>query len=342
MAFESEGRVLTLDVLIATHNRPALLERAIRSVLAADPVVGLEVTVTVVANHCTAETRDRVAAVQSEAPRRVCFIEEPCLGKSKALNTGIAATSGELVGFIDDDEEVDPAWLRVASDALSDPTVEFVGGPYVVRWDVPVPPWMPNDYLAVIGASDSGPVARDYSADFPGILKGGNAVIRRTTLMRVGPFAEDLGPSAFGRLLSCEDEDMYHRLLACGARGQYRPDLIIYHHLFKDRLRQTYYRRWSFWRGVSRGTMDRRHPLPVRYLAGVPRFLIGDAARAVGNLARRAVAARPPSDNFADELRLWDLAGYVCGKGLDASRRLLRMGAPVTPPGVVGGAAADP
>jgi hypothetical protein len=59
--------------------------------------------------------------------------------------------------------------------------------------------------------------------------------------------------------------------------------------------------------------MDRRHPLPVRYLAGVPRFLWGRVGRA---LIRRAIGPgpRPESERFADELRLWDVAGFFYGR----------------------------
>ena len=113
---------------------------------------------------------------------------------------------------------------------------------------------------------------------------GGNAVVRRTVLTRVGPYAANLGRTG-GRLLSCEDEDMYWRLLESGARGKYLPDLVIYHYISSHRLTREYYRSWCFWRGVSRGLMDRRHPLPVTYLAGVPRFLWGQAARGFVRLA---------------------------------------------------------
>ena len=47
---------------------------------------------------------------------------------------------------------------------------------------------------------------------------GGNAVIRRSMLEKVGPYKTWLGRTDKG-LLSGEDEDMYHRLLAAGARG---------------------------------------------------------------------------------------------------------------------------
>jgi hypothetical protein len=172
---------------------------------------------------------------------------------------------------------------------------------------------MPRDYLAVLGAVDNGREARRYDRSFPGILKGGNAVIRRRALARVGRYAEYLGPGAFSRLFSCEDEDMYLRLLDHGAIGQYIPELVIYHYISANRLTRDYYRRWCFWRGVSRGLMDRQHPLPVKYFAGIPRFLWGHAARAAVRLSLRR-EKRPEHAVFTDELRMWDLAGYAYGR----------------------------
>ena len=60
--------------------------------------------------------------------------------------------------------------------------------------------------------------------------------------------------------MSCEDEDTFKRLLASGARGWYRPELIVYHHLPPERLTKRYFRRWCFWRGVSLGILDRQQP----------------------------------------------------------------------------------
>jgi hypothetical protein len=190
-------------------------------------------------------------------------------------------------------------------------------------WTSEPPDWLPKDYLAVLGAVDNGPDERDFSREFPGILKGGNAVVRRTTLLAVGPYAEYLGPSGSARLLSCEDEEMYYRLLAFGARGRYLPQLVIFHHVSPERVSRTYYRRWCVWRGVSRGLMDRRHPLPVPYLAGVPRFLYGRAANGLINMATHRLKRRAEPAPLSDELTVWDLAGYWWGRHVYPLARFL-------------------
>jgi len=304
---------LRLDVLIPTHNRAPTLERCVRSVLSATPTPRLLVHVTVICNGCTDDSRDVVRWLQMSYPGMITLLEERRRGKSKALNAAIEATGGDLVGMIDDDEEVAPQWLAVIADAFTDPHLDFIGGPYVPICDTPLPDWLPDEYLAVVGVVDNGSAPRPYGRDFPGILKGGNAVIRRRALQLVGPYAEHLGPGSFSRLFSCEDEDMYWRLLEAHRVGRYYPTLVINHYIETSRLSREYFRRWCFWRGVSRGLMDRRHPLPVAYLAGIPRFLWGRAGRALLRLSRPR-SRRPARDVFTDELRMWDVAGYFCGR----------------------------
>jgi GT2 family glycosyltransferase len=303
-----------MDVLVPSHNRAALLERAVRSVLRAESVPGFTVRVTVICNGCTDGSVQRMAALKAEAPDRVFIVSERRSGKSRALNLGIASTSAPLVGMIDDDEEVDAGWVRVVAAAFADDRVDFIGGPYVACWDTPPPSWVPSEYLAVLGVADCGTMRRHYTPSFPGMLKGGNAVVRRRLLRAVGPYAEYLGPCESSRLFSCEDEEMYLRFLEHGARGRYLPELVIYHHVLSARLTPSYYRQWCFWRGVSRGLMDHTHRLKVSYLAGVPRFLYGRAWRSLVRLALGIVRPVPVGTRLGDELPLWDLAGYFCGR----------------------------
>lgn len=314
---------MRLDVIVPTLNRASFVERTVRSLLEAEVPPGLDVLITVVDNHCTDDTPAVVERLRAAHPDRIAYVRERRRGKSRALNSGIARTRGDLVGMVDDDEEVHRGWFAVIAEAFRDDSIEFIGGPYIARWPCEPPAWLPLDYLAVNGAVDSGSEPADYGADFPGILKGGNAVIRRRTLERVGPYIEWLGPAGDARLLSCEDEEMYHRLLKARARGRYFPSLIVYHHVFPERVTKAYYRRWCFWRGVSRGLMDRLHPSPVPYLAGVPRYLYGRAGRGVVNMAAGLVRSNGHDRLFSEELSLWDLAGYFHGKHLYTLARFL-------------------
>lgn len=305
---------MRLDVVIPTYNRAWLLPRTLESLLAAEQPEGLDVQVTVVDNRSTDGTR---ALIDSFIPRfagRLRYLFEGKPGRSHALNTGIAASSADLVGMIDDDEEVDPTWLRTIARAFEDPGTDFIGGPYLPVWGGERPDWIGNAYGSVIGWVDSGTSIQQFGPGCDAMLMGGNAVIRRSVLERVGPYSGDLGRTPGGRLLSCEDEEMFGRLLALGARGFYRPDLIIHHYVAPERLTKRYFRRWCFWRGVSQGTIDRRRPADVPYLLGVPRYMIGTAIRGIFDTLRALVRRPEPARIFRNELAWWDLAGFVYGK----------------------------
>jgi glycosyltransferase involved in cell wall biosynthesis len=305
---------MDLDVIVPTYNRAPLLERAVRSLAETARPEGLRVTITVVDNRCTDGTGTLLARLARDYPGQLRILYERRRSKSRSLNLAIRASTAELIGMIDDDEEIHPCWFHEVFAAFQDESLEFIGGPYVPLWSSAPPAWLPLEYLAVVGAVDNGCEPLDYSPSFPGILKGGNAVIRRRTLLAAGPYAEFLGPSDTARLLSCEDEDMYLRLLKGGARGRYLPSLVIYHHVPIERLSPEYYRRWCFWRGISRGLMDRSHRLPVPYLGGVPRFLYGRAARGLLRVVKNKLHREGWEGAFSDELSVWDLAGFFWGR----------------------------
>jgi GT2 family glycosyltransferase len=153
-----------------------------------------------------------------------------------------------------------------------------------------------------------------FDENYPGILMGGNAVIKRSVLDQVGLYITWLGRTD-KRLLSGEDEDMYHRLLQAGARGVYLPDLIIYHNIPRARLTKKNFRSWCFWRGVSLGLLERTRKQACPYLFGVPRWQYRSAARGlVSGVVGSFMPKGKERETFASELALWDFLGIFYGK----------------------------
>ncbi|PYS84912.1 MAG: hypothetical protein DMF67_03295 [Acidobacteria bacterium] len=303
---------MRLDVIVPTYNRHEMLKRTLDSLLAAEVPTGLEVRVTVVDNNSNDRTRQTVEEWMGRFGGRLNYVFEAQQGRSPALNAGIRATEGDLVGMIDDDEEVDGRWFECVQRAFGDGGVDFIGGRCLPRWGAEHPAWLPRDYPGVIGWIDSGDEVLPYDENYPGILMGGNAVLRRSVLEKVGLYATSLSRNS-KRLLSGEDQDMYQRLLESGARGLYLPDLIIHHYVPPERLTKRYFRRWCFWNGVSHGLIERERRTPVAYLCGVPRYLYGRAARGLLRMAR-GVFSNTPAQSFSEELAVWDFAGFFYGK----------------------------
>jgi glycosyltransferase involved in cell wall biosynthesis len=302
---------MQLDVVIPTYNRSALLPKALGSLLRARVPPGLEVRIIAVDNNSSDDTKATIDEFAKQTNGRVSYVFEKRQGRSPALNAGIAAATGDLVGFIDDDEEIDESWYETILSAFTRNEVDFIGGPYVPRFESDVPEWLPKSHTAVVGIVDGGDKVVPFDASYPGILMGGNAVFTRETLRRVGPYSAELGRSGT-RLLSCEDEDMYQRLQAAGARGLYLPQLIVYHFIPGERLTKRYHRSWCFWQSVSSAVLDRIRPQPTAYVLGVPRYFYGRALRGMLRLAQ--VWKGEPESRFSNELSLWELAGFFYGK----------------------------
>ena len=310
----SQDSRMRLDVIIPTYNRHQLLKRTLSSLLAAESPPGLDVRVTVVDNNSRDETRSVVESHKERFQGRLNYVFESKQGRSHALNAGIMSTGGQLVGMIDNDEEIDKEWYASIYSAFTEYDIDFIGGPYVPRWGAECPAWLPGGHLGAIGWVDGGQEIVPFDKSYPGILMGGNAVLTRAILDKVGLYNTSLGRTD-KRLISGEDDDMYQRLLAAGARGYYIPNLIIYHYIPPERLTRTYFRSWCFWRGVSCSLIDRERPMPVAYLGKVPRFLYGQLARGMVNVISGLIGRRKSASQvFTEELAMWDAAGFIYGR----------------------------
>ena len=293
-----------------TYDRPRSLRRALEALLAAPVPDQLTACVIVVDNDGHDKTVEVIREASQRSPGRVTYVRERRRGKSYALNTALAHTSADLIGLVDDDEEIDAGWYQAIADAFDDDAVDFIGGPCLPQWGAVPPTWMPEGWRGVIGFVDDGDSEMVFGKDAPGMLMGGNAVLRRRVLARVGRYSTALGPTPDRRLLSGEDQDLYARLIDSGAHGLYVPALKIYHFVPPQRLTKRYYRRWTFWNGVATGLIDRLTPQPVPHVGRVPRHLYGSAAR---GLVSALAVKRETAERFSGELAIWHLAGFLYG-----------------------------
>jgi glycosyltransferase involved in cell wall biosynthesis len=117
----SPGALPTVSVVIATRNRPELLRRAIDAIVSQAYDGAIDVTVVF------DQTEPDLTLVSDAAGRTVRVMEN---GRTPGLpggrNTGITATTGELIAFCDDDDEWLPGKLAAQVDHLQrHPDVTF-------------------------------------------------------------------------------------------------------------------------------------------------------------------------------------------------------------------------
>ena len=303
---------MRLDVVVPTYKRSALLRRTIASLLEAPIPETLELTILIVDNNSEDDTEQVVLEVQAQTERRLIYIKETNQGLSHARNAGVRAGTGDIIGFIDDDEEIHRDWYNVIAREFQDQATQFIGGPYLPNWGAPPPPWLPPGYHAVIGVVLPKPRS-PFGGSFQANLMGGNAVIRRRVFDSIGMYSPKLGRSGKG-LLSEEDAEFYRRLISAGVQGMYVPDLMIDHYIPADRLTRNYHRRWCYWRGVSQGYADRKSRESLSYLLGVPRYKVGRALRGLLSMPKHLMSPEQAGQAFADELASWDLLGFIYGR----------------------------
>jgi GT2 family glycosyltransferase len=157
--------------------------------------------------------------------KNVRWIEVDEGGHIAPVRKGLAAASGDIVAFVDDDTESEPDWLKLLVEPFSDPTVGCVGGcvlnpgpPAKSRSDAGRIKWY-GRYIGNIGArKDTLPV------DIDGAMEG-NFAWRTSLLRRIG----------FDPVLSFDDAAMYGLDLCLqartiGYRVVYQPGARLLHH----------------------------------------------------------------------------------------------------------------
>lgn len=217
-----------MNILIATHGRPELLERTLDSLIAARRPPTLR-QVLIVENGQPAGVRDVCRAREGSLPLRYLHVREG--NKSKALNVGLDALDPGLVHFLDDDVRVGPEGLAAYADAAAryGPGHHFGGPVHVDRDDEP--PELIRSYLPG-SASGWSQGDEEHFYDRPYFI-GSNWAADRDDVIAVGGFAEHLGPGNASGALGDEME-LQQRLLTAGNRGVYLPAAPVWHHVTDD------------------------------------------------------------------------------------------------------------
>lgn len=310
---------MDVSVVIATFDRACDLSDTLHSLAGLQTSRSWELIV--VDNNSTDDTPRIVENHSRTFPVRLRYVVETRQGRSPALNAGIALARGGVIVTTDDDVRVESDWLDRAVEALERLGCDYVGGRVLPIWQAPRPRWLPDHggkHWAVIALLDYGPEALEFRARVP---LGVNMAFRRSAFERAGLLDPDTGRKA-GTLLGQEVREWCIRARAAGVIGFYVPEMVVRHVIPAARLRKGYFRRWFFWRGVSRARLYERSGLdmetpeqpapraPVPHIFGVPRYLYRSAAQHVGHWVA-ALFRRDHMASFDHELWLWFFAGIV-------------------------------
>ena len=318
------------SIVIATYNRAGDLRDTLASLAGLQPDGPWEVIV--VDNNSPDATRAVVEEAARTFPVPLRYLFEQEQGRSPALNTGIRAARGRIVATTDDDVRVPSDWLNRASEGLERLSCDYVGGRVLPIWGGPRPAWLPDrggKQWAVIALLDYGEEPLRFGARVP---LGVNMAFLRSAFDRAGLFDPHTGRKA-GTLLGQEVREWCIRARKAGVEGFYVPEMRLQHIIPADRLNKRYFRRWFYWRGISRARLYERAGLDmeapeqstldftqVPHIVGVPRYLYRKALGAVAGWIRET-ARRRPLEAFEHELWLWFFAGIVQQRARDRRGR---------------------
>jgi GT2 family glycosyltransferase len=259
---------------------------------------------------------------------------EDLQGLSGARNTGVRHSTSEILAFLDDDAAAHPDWLATLLPAFEDPSVIGTGGAALPLWQDGAPPWLPPEFLWVVGASYVGLPVTPAPVRNP---IGANMAFRSEAFELAGAFTEGIG--RVGRTpLGCEETEFSIRVRQAvpGAVVLYLPAARVDHHVSADRTTWRYFASRCWAEGISKAL--------VTGLVGGKDGLSSERAYVVRTLGRGFVrglrdAARGDRSGLARSgMIVAGLAITVAGfaRGQVAARsaaRLRRRAALAGPPG---------
>jgi glycosyltransferase involved in cell wall biosynthesis len=320
------------SVVIATHNRASDLRGTLASLSALVTPHSWEVIV--VDNNCTDDTPEVVREWAATFPVPLRYGVESVPGRSAALNTGIAMAAGEIIVTTDDDVRVPGDWLEQAGSELERLQCDYVGGRVLPIWGGSRPDWLPDHpgrHWAVIALLDYGDQPIEFTTKMP---LGVNMAFRRTAFDIAGGWDPRIGRKA-GTLLGQEVREWCVRARARGLRGFYTPALELRHIIPASRLNKRYFRRFFYWRGISRALLyqqrglDMESPQDTRldfsrvpHWFGVPRYMYRTAATSLWQAVTLRVRGKALAA-FEQELYVWMFLGVMRQRWTDRRKPVM-------------------
>jgi len=209
---------MLISLIICTRNRSSSLRRCLEYIKCLESPGDWELVV--VNNGSSDDTAELLKSFREEVPFRVVMVEEPKSGLGRARNAGIAATTGEILAFTDDDCYVSPDFLKQIVEVFKNDKVGYMGG-RVLLYDA-------GDSPETIRTETEIRLIEPHSFIRAGELHGANMAVRKSLVAKIGAFDPQFGAGA--QFPSGEDVDFQARASASGATGIYHPGPLVWHH----------------------------------------------------------------------------------------------------------------
>jgi glycosyltransferase involved in cell wall biosynthesis len=215
------GATVAVSAVIVTRNRPHLIGQAVASILKNDYD---NFDLTIVDQSTSGATAEALAAMAGDS--RLHYLHVDQAGVSRAYNTAIRSSRGEILAFTDDDCIVPEGWLRAIVVAFAqDPAADLLFGRVLPPRIPQIGGITPQLHIGQRERISRGARLRHGFRLLGGM--GANFAVRRCVFARIGGFDELLGPGA--PLVSGQDFDIAYRAVCAGSILLRTPDVHVVH-----------------------------------------------------------------------------------------------------------------
>jgi glycosyltransferase involved in cell wall biosynthesis len=219
---------MQVTIAICTFNHSESLEQTLKALSHVTVPGGWQCELLVIDNASTDLTAETIKTYQPANGVTLRYLYEPNPGQCYARNAALAAASGEIILFTDDDVRVPTNWIEGMCAPIVAGVADAVAGgirlaPHLER------PWMTWLHKALWASTES------MDQENPDSLIGANMAFSRDVLSKVPAFDTELGPGALG----FHDESLFSfQLKEAGYRIASAFEVIVEHHFDESRLQR--------------------------------------------------------------------------------------------------------
>lgn len=252
-----------ISVCVSTYKRPRQLKQLLQC-LDQQVTNGLfNFSIVVVDNDARQSGESVVELWAKQLTVPIVYGVEPRQNIALARNASVAMATGDLVAFVDDDEEPSSDWLRKLYEVLVEYDVDGVIGAVVPRFEESAPSWALNAGVFRRPAFETGEVIHWRAA------ATNNALVKREVLLELdGPFQPRFGAGG-------EDQDLFRRAMSRGRVFVWSAEALCYEPVPPERTKVAFQLRRALLRGkVAAGGLAGNRRGILKSAIAVPAYVV--------------------------------------------------------------------
>ena len=240
-----------VDIGICTFQRPELAE-TLRSLFALSVPADVFVRLIIADNDAKPSAFDLVESLRRTSPFELVYVHCPKSNISIARNACLAASDGDYLAFIDDDETAGQDWLAALLETAGATAADAVLGPVRAIYGNDAPDWMrKGDFHSTRPVWVAGEIRTGYTCNV--------LLDMRSPRIRDRRFALALGQSGG------EDTHFFAQLTEAGGRIAYSAEALLQEPVPAKRASLGWLAKRRFRSGQTHGRLlAARHSIPGR------------------------------------------------------------------------------